>query len=68
MKVTNGLQAMQSSAATGGEGESEASITEAATVADPTVQNSEIAGPVREDEKKYCIEKLVGRPGTITGM
>lgn len=68
MKVPTGLLAAQTSAARNSEARSEAAITETATGDGTTVQSSRGAGPVREDEKEYVIEKLFGHSCTETGM
>lgn len=61
-------RAAHPSAATDGEAESAATITEAATGDGTTVKNSRGTGPVREDEIEYAIRKLAGHNYTKTGM
>lgn len=60
-KILTGGSAAQQSATTNGEAESEVFITEAAAGDGATVRNSRETDPVREDEREYVIEKLVGQ-------
>lgn len=60
--------AAQSSVATGGETQSGATITGAATGDGTTVQDSKETNSVKENEEENVVEKLVGHSRTETGI